>query len=176
MAQLGAVSRCLRVPLKPTEARLHATMLGCTPENCQRRPRAEVCHMIIPRERSYVSSHVSRMLWPMRHRVAKESTCKVDAVRSLHRHGSAKPNICILELTPSSILQQLLPLSSFVIESLRLSTLRPNRYPCNHLLRSDDSNGAVQHVDASCTCGQVMHIWHDWWRVGLEGSTKVGAV
>ena len=64
----GAVSRILRLPLKPTEARLHATMLGCTPENCQRRPRAEVCQMITScdahrstssQARSYVSSHPS---------------------------------------------------------------------------------------------------------------------
>ena len=42
----GAVSRILRTPLKPAEARLHATILDCTPEKIQSRPRAEVCQII----------------------------------------------------------------------------------------------------------------------------------
>ena len=42
-----------------------------------------------------LAATLSRMLWLMRHRVAEQSTCKDDAVRSFHRRGSVNPINCI---------------------------------------------------------------------------------
>ena len=101
------------------------------------------------------------------------------AVRSFHRHGSVNPINCIHCCQIGPIVHMYnscchRPASSLEVVDCPRSC--PTRHPGSHLLCCDDSNGAVQHVDASCTCRQVMHIWHDWWRVGLEGTTKVGAV
>lgn len=77
------------------------------------------------------------------------------AMRSFHRHGSASPINCIRCCRTGPMVHMYnsschCPASS--LGDLDCPRSRPTRHPCSHLVCCDDSNGAVQHVDASCTC------------------------